>query len=127
MNTAMNNKLTRERQFLTRLILRTSIGLCLLLVVIGLVIFFTQGGRHIPVNPRGKFSTILGRALRSGAGLHASAFLIAGIVVLLLTPVARLLSGMVISWRARDGLYVLIGLVVLALVVAGLLIGQATA
>ena len=127
MNTTMNNKLTHERQFLTRLILRTSIGLCLLLIVIGLGIFFAQGGTHIPVNPSGKFSAILDRAVHSGAGLHASAFLIAGMVVLLLTPIARLLSGVVISARARDGLYVLIGLVVLALVVTGLLIGQATA
>lgn len=127
MTSEMNTKLTRERRFLTRLILRTSIGLCLVLIVVGLMIFFVQGGRHIPVNPSGKFSVILDHAVRGGAGLHASAFLTAGIVVLLLTPVARLLSGVVMSARAHDRLYTVIGLVVLALVVAGLLIGQATA
>lgn len=81
----------------------------------------------MPVNPSGRFSAILAGALHRGAGLHASAFLIAGIVVLLLTPIARLLSGIVMSARAHDRLYAVIGLVVLALVVAGLLIGQATA
>jgi len=127
MNNTMNNKLTHERQFFTRLILRISIGLCLLLIVIGLAIFFAQGGTHIPVNPNGKFSAIVGHAVHGGTGLHASAFLTAGIVVLLLTPIARLLSGVFISARARDRLYVVIGLVVLVLVIAGLLIGQATA
>ncbi|MDE2071002.1 MAG: DUF1634 domain-containing protein [Gammaproteobacteria bacterium] len=119
--------LAQQRQFLARLILRTSISLCLLLIVIGLVIFFARGGTHLPVNPSGKFSAIIGNELHAGAGLHAGAFLIAGIVVLLLTPIARLLSGVAMSARARDGLYVVIGLVVLALLVAGLLIGQATA
>lgn len=121
------NPLTRQRQFLVRLILRTSISLCLLLIIIGLAIFFARGGTHVPVNPSGKFSSILERAMHGGAGLHASAFLIAGIVVLLLTPIARLLGGVVMSARAHDRLYAVIGLVVLALVVAGLLIGQATA
>lgn len=121
------HKLTRERRFLVRLILRTSIGLCLLLIAIGLVIFFARGGAHVPVSPNGKFSAILAHALHDGAGLHAGAFLIAGLVVLLLTPIARLLSGVVMSARAHDRLYAVIGLVVLALVVAGLLIGQATA
>lgn len=121
------SKLAHERQFLARVILRTSISLCLLLIVIGLAIFFAHGGAPIPLNPSGKFSAIVARTLRTGAGLHASAFLIAGIVILLLTPIARLLSGVAMSARARDGLYVVVGLVVLALVVAGLLIGQATA
>lgn len=120
------SKLARERQFLARLILRTSISLCLLLIIIGLAIFLARGGRHIPVNPSGRFSAIVGRTLHVGAGLHASAFLIAGIVVLLLTPIARLLSGVVMSARARDWLYVVIGVVVLGLLIAGLLIGQAT-
>lgn len=127
MNNAMNNKLTHERRFLTRLILRTSIGLCLLLIVIGLAIFFAEGGTRIPVNPSGKFSAILARVAHGGAGLHASAFLIGGVVVLLLTPIARLLAGIVMSARARDLLYAVIGVIVLALVVVGLLIGQATA
>lgn len=119
--------IVRQRQFLARLVLRSFISLCLLLIVIGLVIFFATGGTHVPGNPGGKFSVIVARALQGGAGLHASAFLIAGIVVLLLTPIARLLAGVAMSVRMRDGLYVVIGLLVLALVIAGLLIGQATA
>ncbi|MGH8280106.1 MAG: DUF1634 domain-containing protein [Gammaproteobacteria bacterium] len=121
------NELTHERRILARLILRTSISLCLLCIVIGLAVFFVSGGTHVPVSPSGKFSAIVVRMFRAGTGLHAGAFLIAGMVVLLLTPIARLLSGVFISVRMRDLLYAVIGLVVLGLVVAGLLIGQATA
>lgn len=119
--------LARQRQWLATWILRTSISLCLVLIIIGLGIFWLRGGTHLPSAPHGKLPTILSRAWHLGIGLHASAFLTAGIVVLLLTPIARLLSGVIISARVRDSLYVVIGLIVLALVLAGLLIGQATA
>lgn len=119
--------LARQRQLLAIWILRVSITLCLLFIVIGLVIFFVHGGAHIPVNPSGRLSAILDTVLHGGAGLHASAFLIAGIAVLLLTPIARLLSGVVMSGRAKDWLYVVIGLIVLLLLLIGLFAGQATA
>lgn len=120
------SNLAHQRQWLATWILRTSISLCLLFIIIGLVIFFVHGGSHIPVNPSGRIGSILDQVLHGGIGFHASAFLDAGIVVLLLTPIARLLSGVVMSARARDGLYVIIGLIVLALVLIGLFAGQAT-
>ncbi|MGH8321932.1 MAG: DUF1634 domain-containing protein, partial [Gammaproteobacteria bacterium] len=84
-------------------------------------------GSRIPTPPSGRLTAILDTVMHSGIGLHASAFLVAGIVVLLLTPIARLLSGVVMSARARDWLYVAIGLIVLALVFVGLFAGQVTA
>ncbi|MGH8306758.1 MAG: DUF1634 domain-containing protein [Gammaproteobacteria bacterium] len=121
------NTLARQRQLLARWILRISISLSLLFIVIGLVIFFIHGGSRIPTPPSGRLTAILDTVMHSGIGLHASAFLVAGIVVLLLTPIARLLSGVVMSARARDWLYVAIGLIVLALVFVGLFAGQVTA
>ncbi len=119
--------LAYQRQLLARWILRISISLSLLFIVIGLAIFFIHGGSRIPTTPSGRLTTILDAVMHGGIGLHASAFLVAAIVVLLLTPIARLLSGVVMSARARDWLYLVIGLIVLALVVAGLFAGQMTA
>lgn len=119
--------LARQRQLLAIWILRTSILLCLLFIIIGLGIFLVRGATHLPTAPSGRLGAILESVVHGSIGLHASAFLVAAIVVLLLTPIARLLSGVVVSARAHDALYVVIGLIVLALVIAGLLIGQATA
>ena len=66
-----------------------------------------------------RLSAILDTVLHGGIGFHASAFLDTAIVVLL-TPVARLLVGIYVSARVRDWLYVAIGV----LVVAGVVIGQ---
>ncbi|MGH8378285.1 MAG: DUF1634 domain-containing protein [Gammaproteobacteria bacterium] len=121
------NTLARQRQLLATWILRISISLCLLFIVIGLAIFFIHGASRVPAAPRGHLGSILDTVMHSGIGLHASAFLVAAIVVLLLTPIARLLSGVVMSARARDWLYVGIGLIVLALVIVGLFAGQVTA
>ena len=119
------NALIEHRRRITAGILRVSIALCLGLLLIGVGIFLLRGDERTPANPSGSLFDILGAVLHRGEALHAGAFLVAGLLVLLLTPVARLVAGIYVSARARDGLYVLIGLVVLALVVAGLLIGQA--
>jgi uncharacterized membrane protein len=46
------------------------------------------------------------------------------VIALLLTPLARLAAGIYVSARARDGLYALIGLLVLLLVLVGIVSGQ---
>ena len=119
------NALVEHRRRITAGILRVSIALCLGLLFIGVAVFLLRGGERQPTNPGGSLLDILDAALHGGEALHAGAFLVAGLLVLLLTPVARLVAGIYVSARARDGLYVLIGLVVLGLVIAGLLMGQA--
>lgn len=120
------NDLAQHRRRLTAWILRLSIGLCLLLILLGLALFLAQGGTRAPAFPGGSLVDILSGAWRRGERLHAGAFLDAGLAVLLLTPVARLVAGVYVSARAKDWLYVLIGLIVLGLVAAGLLAGQAS-
>jgi uncharacterized membrane protein len=117
------SELARQRQQLTAWILRVSISLCLALIGLGLLLFFLRGDK-LPATPSGSLLAILANAWQRGIGLHASGFLDTGIVVLLLTPVVRLVAGVYVSARARDWLYAAIGLVVLGLVVTGLIAGQ---
>ncbi len=119
------NALVEQRRRITAGILRVSIALCLGLLLVGVAVFLLRGGERTPANPSGSLFDILDVVLHRGEALHAGAFLVAGLLVLLLTPVARLVAGIYVSARARDGLYVLIGIVVLGLVIAGLLIGEA--
>lgn len=120
----MNAKLDQQRQRITVWILRTSIGLSVFSIVTGLTIFLLKGADYVPHTPSGPITTILAYVWQEAIGLHASVFLDAGVLVLLFTPLARLLSGVVANARARDWIYVLIGLIVVSLVTVGMLTGQ---
>ncbi len=120
----MSERLEAQRRLITLWILRTSIGLCALFIVIGLAVFLVKGADYQPHTPSGPITSILAYVWREALGLHASAFLDAGVLVLLFTPLARLLSGVVANARARDWVYVLIGLIVMSLVTVGMLTGQ---
>lgn len=115
------NHIVRERRLLNIWIVRTSVAACLLCFGIGISIFLLQGGQA-PASPNGSLLHILHDAAHTG--LHASAFLNAGLVILLLTPMARLLAGVYVSVRMRDWLYAVIGLIVIGLVLIGLVAGQ---
>ncbi|HEU5397707.1 MAG TPA: DUF1634 domain-containing protein [Gammaproteobacteria bacterium] len=117
------NGLVEHRRRITLGILRVSIGLCLAMLLAGVVLFLVHGGAAQPANPGGSLPYILDAVLHRGGMLHAGAFLVAGLLVLLFTPVARLIAGVYVSARARDGVYVLIGLVVLGLVLVGMILG----
>lgn len=120
------NEHAQHRQWLTGWILRVSISLCLALIGVGLLLFFLRG-ETVPATPSGSLLAIVAGAWQRGIGLHAGGFLDVGIVVLLLTPVVRLVAGVYVSARAQDWLYALIGLVVLGLVITGLIAGQSGA
>ncbi len=117
------NRLVRERRLLNIWILRASISGCLLLIAVGLALFFMHGA-HLPAAPHGSLPAILEQAVMHGGRLESNAFLDIAIVVLLLTPMVRLLAGVYVSTRARDWLYAGIGVLVLALVIAGVVAGQ---
>lgn len=117
------NEIVRERRLLNIWIVRASVALCLLCISVGLLLFFARGGR-ILAPPGGSLIHIVHDVVLGAISLHAGAFLDAGLLVLLFTPIARLLTGVYISLRMRDSLYALIGLIVVALVVIGLWAGQ---
>jgi uncharacterized membrane protein len=118
------NEIVRERRLLNIWILRVSIALCALLIATGLVIFFVHGSTHILVTPGGSLREMIHASIQGSMGLHAAAFLDAAIIVLLLTPMARLVAGIYVSARVRDWLYVAIGTLVLVLVIIGVIAGQ---
>ena len=120
----MSASLDQQRQRITREILRASISLSVLFILVGLGIFLARGGIYVPRTPSGSIGAILSYVWQGVPRLHASAYLDAGVLVLLFTPLARLAAGVVANIRAQDWVYVLIGLLVLSLVLLGLLMGQ---
>ena len=119
------NGLAEHRRRVNLRLLQVAIALCLACILAGLAVFLAGGGVRVPATPRGSLLAILGTAFERGEDLHAGALLDAGLLVLLFTPVARLVAGVYVSARTRDWLYVLIGLVVMGLVVTGFFTGQA--
>jgi len=120
----MKAALDQQRRFITLWILRLSIGLSVGCILAGLGIFLAMGADYLPHTPSGSIVQILAYVWQEAVSLHASAFLDAGVLVILFTPLARLVSGVVANVRARDWLYVSIGLGVIALVLTGLFTGQ---
>jgi uncharacterized membrane protein len=118
------NHIVRERRLINVWIVRASVTLCVIFIVLGLALFFAHGSR-MPAMPSGSVPHILHDILLSGSHWQASAFLDAGLLVILLTPMVRLLAGVYVSLRMRDWLYASIGLIVVALVIIGLVAGQA--
>ncbi|MGH8370834.1 MAG: DUF1634 domain-containing protein [Gammaproteobacteria bacterium] len=115
--------IVRERRLLNIWIVRASVGLCMACMVDGLALFFLHGSR-MPGMPAGSLWHILNGIVRDASSSQAGAFLDAGLLILLFTPIVRLLAGVYVSLRMRDWLYASIGLMVVALVVIGLLAGQ---
>lgn len=118
------NHLIRERRLINIWIVRASVTLCVTSILIGLILFFAQGSQ-MPSTPTGSLGHIVHGILERGRFWHVSAFLDAGLVILLLTPMVRLLAGIYVSLRMRDWLYAVIGLIVVGLVIIGLVAGQA--
>lgn len=121
----MNTRLVEQRRLITVWILRLSIGFSVLSIFTGLTVFVLKGGNYFPRSPSGSVGTIFAYVWDEVRTLHAGAFLDAGVLVALFTPLARLASGVIANLRARDWLYVGIGTVVIGLVLAGLVTGQA--
>ena len=117
------NHVVRERRLINIWIVRASVTLCFTSILIGLLLFFIHGSQ-MPTTPAGSLAHIVHGIFQHGRAWHVSGFLDAGLVVLLLTPMVRLLAGVYVSLRMRDWLYAIIGVIVVALVVTGLIAGQ---
>ncbi len=120
----MNQRLADQRRLINLWILRASIGLSLAAILIGLGVFLVEGADYVPHTPSGSITAIVAYVWQEALGLHASAFLDFGVLVMLFTPLARLVAGVVANVRLRDWLYTSIGLIVTVLVVIGLWAGQ---
>lgn len=93
-----------------------------LLLAGGLAVYFIVGTR--PGSIRGKgFLFVLSQAIDGISHMTAHGLIEAGLLVLLLTPLARLVAGIVQSARGGDWRFVLIGVSVVALLVTGIVLG----
>jgi uncharacterized membrane protein len=119
----MSEKLEAQRRLVTLVILRLSIGLAVFSILMGLTLFLARGAVYFPRTPSGRIDEILSYVWREALVLRPSAFLDAGLLVILFTPLARLASGVVANARARDWPYLIFGAIVMTLVFIGLVIG----
>ena len=122
----MSTRLEEQRRLITLWILRLSIGLAVFSILVGLTLFLARGAVYFPRTPSGRIDQILVYIWTEALALRPSAFMDAGMLVILFTPLARLASGVVANARARDWLYVAIGAIVIALVMTGLLTGTSS-
>lgn len=120
----MSERLEVQRQLITTWLLRLSIGSAAFSILVGLTLFLARGAVFFPTTPSGRIDQVLAYAWHEALALRPSAFFEFGILVILFTPLARLLSGVVAYARIRDWSYVVIGIVVISLVVAGQFVGQ---
>jgi uncharacterized membrane protein len=100
------------------------VALASLLLVLGLAIFFVHGAPARPLQTHG-FLDVLERAAYGIAHLQARGLVEAGLVVVLLAPLSRLVVGAIQSSRHRDWRFVAIGLLVIALLAGGIVLGTA--
>jgi uncharacterized membrane protein len=119
----MSERLEEQRRLVTFWLLRISIGLAAFSILVGLTLFLARGAVYFPRTPSGRIDQILAYVWQESLAGRPSAFMDAGILVILLTPLARLASGVIANARSRDWLYVGIGAVVMALVLIGLFSG----
>jgi uncharacterized membrane protein len=120
----VSERLEEQRRLITLWLLRLSIGLAVSSILVGLLLFLARGAVYFPRTPFGRIDQILAYVWQASRAGRPSAFMDAGILVILFTPLARLLSGVVANARACDWAYVFIGFVVMALVSVGLFLGQ---
>lgn len=99
------------------LVLFVGMMLSILCLLVGMVVLI--------VHPASESSKLLpiGAALKSALRLNPSGWLSLGILVLILTPVARVIMAIASFARIRDWRYVVVSIVVLGVMTTGLLLG----
>jgi uncharacterized membrane protein len=120
----VSERLEEQRRLITLWLLRLSIGLAVSSILVGLMLFLARGAVYFPRTPSGRIDQILAYIWQASRAGRPSAFMDAGILVILFTPLARLASGVVANVRTRDWLYTCIGIFVFSLVCIGLFVGQ---
>ncbi len=94
--------------------LLTGLAVSVAAMAVGLVVDLLEGERTAVAVP-----------LRSllWAGSIGDRIMAVGVLVLLLTPIARVVVLIGVWWRERDRRFVVVGAVVLAILVAGMVVG----
>lgn len=111
-----------ERGRLTQSVIMAAIILASALFVFGLIVFLVRGGNVQPLQGN-TFARLVQLAIDDIARMQPIGFIEAGLLVLLLAPLLRLIAGMVQSARGGDWRFVIVGIVVAVLVLTGIFLG----
>jgi uncharacterized membrane protein len=113
-------------------VLRTGVYTSLILISAGTLLSFAHGGYGGQAadlarltGPRGAFPRTLGWFGHGLATLDGQAVIVAGLLILILTPIVRVTVSLVGFARERDRTYVLITAAVLALLILSFALGKA--
>jgi len=111
-----------ESGTLTVAVIGGGVAITVLLLASGLAAFFVVGARPGPVRGKG-FLVVLSQAIDGILCLSAHGLIEAGLLVLLLMPLARLVAGIVQSTRCGDWRFMIVGALVVVLLVTGIVLG----
>jgi uncharacterized membrane protein len=114
-------------------VLRIGVATSLLFVAAGTLLSFLQGGGYGTqpsevarlIGPGGSFPRSAGWLLGGIVRLDGQAVIVAGLILLIATPVVRVAVSIVSFARERDRPYVVITAVVLGLLLLSLVLGKA--
>lgn len=107
------------------ILLRIGVTLAAAIVVIGGILYLIHHGNRIPDDHifRGEPADLrqIPGVLKDTLALQGQGIIQLGILLLILTPVARVAFSVFAFWQQRDRLYIVITLIVLAILIHGLL------
>lgn len=106
-------------------LLRVGVTLAAAIVLVGGVLYLIHNGHSIPEDHifHGEPANLrqVSGVLHDVLALQGQGIIQLGILILILTPVARVAFSVFAFWQQRDRLYIIVTLIVLAILVHGLL------
>jgi uncharacterized membrane protein len=106
-------------------LLRVGVTLAAAIVIVGGILYLIHNGHGIPEDHifRGEPADLrqVPGVLHEVLALRGRGIIQLGVLLLILTPVARVAFSVFAFWQQRDRLYVIVTLIVLAILVHGLL------
>lgn len=120
---AVRRKGDLEIQDVSSWILRAGVIASVSIMLLGLVISFLHGAPTVAQMETFRFASDFGLMFRGVAALDGPSLMELGILILVATPILRVLSSMILfAFVERDWFYAAVTLVVLAMTLASLLV-----
>lgn len=130
---AADRERARKVELMTSRLLRIGVVASLVVVVVGIVVSFVQHPSYLSsseklgglIGPSASFPHTIPAVLRGIGRGHGEAIVMAGLFLLIATPVLRV-AGLIIAFAyQRDRVFVAVTSLVLALLLASFLVGRA--
>lgn len=107
----------------TAWVVACTVLLASVLLALGLAAYAMHGGAGQPLQVRG-VRELIAHAVRGSLRFQARGLVEAGLLVLLFAPLLRLFAGVLGGVGVRNGFFVAIGMLVAALMLAGIFLGM---